>query len=96
MRVVHGPAASDLGLVEVWLRQQSRVDDLVAGERVGFHEGDLIAVINGSFDDKFTCAVRTFSVDLLNLRVNLEAREYQFSLSTIEFLVARPRSGDSL
>jgi hypothetical protein len=67
LRVVHGPATSDLGLVEIRLGQQSRVDDLMAGVRVGFHEGDLISVMNGSSYDKFTSAVRTFSVDLLNL-----------------------------
>ncbi len=96
MRVVHGPAASDLGLVEVRLGQQSRVDDLLAGVRVGFHEGDLIAVMDGSSDDKFTCAVRTLPVDLSDLRENLEAREFQVAVGTIEFLMARPRSGDSL
>ena len=57
MRVVHGPAASNLGLVEVRLRQLSRVDDMMAGSRVGFHEGYLITLMDGTSDDKFSCDV---------------------------------------
>ena len=54
MRVVHGPTASDLGLVEIWLGQQSRVDELLPGVWIGFHEGDLIALMDGTSDDEFT------------------------------------------
>ena len=35
-------------------------------------------------------------MDLPDLGVDLEARESQLSVSTIKYLVARPRSGDSL